>query len=353
MKRSIQMKKYVLILTLFLAVFNCFLYADGNVRIVKDSDGQEIAIPLHVKRVAPLIGAFAQVTGMLGAEQKICVSVPRVSEIFYKIFPSVKKDTVSGNLPSNVEALIASKVEVVYGPTSFFLSETSIQQLKGAGIAVVKIGNFGTIEEMKESIRLIAEILGEDAPQKAKEFNDYYDRLILDVEKRISTIPTKLNVLSLNFSAGAYSTINDNDIGASYIKIAGGKNVASNYEVGSSNMTKTVNGEQVLVWNPDVIITNSNPSREAIIKNPAYGTLNAIKNNRVYVVPTGVYLWSVRSAEGALQPLWLGKMFYPERFKDISLEREVKRFYISFYHYDLSDDEVKMILGGSEQTLLR
>lgn len=328
-------------------------YAEEGFRMVKDSDGKEVAVPYHVTRVAPLIGAFAQVTGMLGAEQKICSSVPRLSEMFYRIFPSVKQSTLSGNLPSNIETLIASKTQVVYGPTSFFLSEANIAQLQASGIAVVKISNFATIEEIKESVRLIAEILGEDAPQKAQMFNNYYDKTLLEVQNRTASVSSKLTVLALNFSAGNYSTINDADIGAQYIKVAGGKNAASDYVIGSKDIVKIVNGEQILMWNPDVIITNSNPSREVILKNSAFQTLNAIKNKRVYVVPTGVYLWSVRSAEGALQPLWLGKMFYPERFADLSLEKEVKYFYKEFYHYDVSDDEVKMILEGSEKTLLR
>lgn len=328
-------------------------YANEGFRMVKDSDGHEVAVPLHVKRVTPLIGAFAQVTCMLGAEGKIASSVPRLSEMFYTIFPTLKQTSPSTNLPSSIETLIASKTEVVFGPTSFFLSEANVAQLQASGIAVVKISSFATIEEIKESIRLIAEILGEDAPQKAQAFNRYYDTMLQEVQKRTSTVSHKLAVLALNFSAGNYSTINDNDIGAQYIKIAGGNNVARDYAIDSKDMVKIINAEQVLVWNPDVIITNSNPSRDVIMQNPAFQTLNAIKNKRVYVVPTGVYLWSVRSAEGALQPLWLGKMFYPERFADISMEQEVEQFYKTFYHYEASDAEVKMILEGAEKTLLR
>ena len=328
-------------------------YADEGFRTVKDSDGKEVAVPLHVKRVTPLIGAFAQVTCMLGAEQKIASSVPRLSEMFYTIFPSLKRNSPSTTLSSSIETLIASKTEVVFGPTSFFLSEANVAQLQASGIAVVKISHFATVEEIKESVRLIAEILGEDAPQKAQAFNDYYDTMMHEVQKRTSTVSPKLHVLALNFSAGNYTTINDSDIGAIYIKMAGGRNVASDYAIDSKEMVKMINAEQILMWNPDVIITNSNPSRDVILNNPAFQTLGAIKNRRVYVVPTGVYLWSVRSAEGALQPLWLGKMFYPERFADISMEKEVKQFYKTFYHYDVSDDEIKMILEGAEKTLLR
>ncbi len=51
------------------------------------------------------------------------------------------------------------------------------------------------------------------------------------------------------------------------------------------------------------------------------------------------------SAEGALQPLWLAKIFYPEIFTDINLEEEVKKFYLKFYRYELSDEELKEILN--------
>lgn len=328
-------------------------YADEGFRMVKDSDGKEVAVPLHVKRVTPLIGAFAQVTCMLGAEPKISAGVPKLSEMFYKIFPSLKRNSQSTNLSLNIEALIATQTQVVFGPTSFFLNDTAMAQLQASGIAVVKISNFATIEEIKESVRLIAEILGEDAPLKAQAFNRYYDAMLQEVQKRTSAVSPKLSVLALNFSGGSYSTINDSDIGAQYIKIAGGINVARDYAIDSKEMAKIINAEQILVWNPDVIITNSNPSRDVILQNPAFQTLGAVKNRRVYVVPTGVYLWSVRSAEGALQPLWLGKMFYPELFKDQSLEHEVKSFYKTFYHYDISDEEVAMILHGAENTLVR
>jgi hypothetical protein len=60
-------------------------------------------------------------------------------------------------------------------------------------------------------------------------------------------------------------------------------------------------------------------------------------------VPSGVYLWSVRSAEGSLQPLWLAKIFYPEIFTELNLEAEVKKFFLKFYQYELSNEETKEI----------
>ena len=69
-----------------------------------------------------------------------------------------------------------------------------------------------------------------------------------------------------------------------------------------------------------------------------------MQNEEIFVVPSGVYLWSARSAEGALYPLWLAKTFYPERFSDLNLEQKTREFYERFYNYKLSDSELKEIL---------
>ena len=151
--------------------------------------------------------------------------------------------------------------------------------------------------------------------------------------------------MALNFNSGNFSTISGKDIGAEYIKIAGGINLSSQDNETDFKISKTINEEQVIIFNPDVIITNSREGKEKILNNPAFKQLKAVKEDAVFVVPSGVYLWSARSAEGALQPLWLAKTFYPQIFADVNLEEEVKKFYLKFYRYELSDEEVKQILN--------
>lgn len=145
----------------------------------------------------------------------------------------------------------------------------------------------------------------------------------------------------LNFNSGNFTTITTKDIGAEYIKIAGGINLSSQDNETDFKISKIINEEQIIILNPDIIITNSREGKEKILKNPPFSNVKAVKNGAVYVVPSGVYLWSVRSAEGALQPLWLAKIFYPEIFTELILEDEVKKF----YRYKLSDKETKEILN--------
>jgi iron complex transport system substrate-binding protein len=344
--------KKIAILNLLTIVFTLNLFAQKETRVVFDSNNKEVSIPKEVERVAPMIGAFAQVTAMLGDQEKIVAAAPRLSKMFWKVFPKVKqKGNISGLSSFSIESLIASKVQVVYGPSSYFFDKQQIEQLNKAGIAVVTIDKFSTVEQLQNSIKIIGEILGGDAVRKAKEFNQYYTYNIDKILDKTKNIQNKKTVLPLSFYSGNFVTVNETDIGARYINIAGGELASKSYDLDSKGIMKMVNPEQVLIWNPDVIIANSILSKKEILKNPSFKTLKAVKNRQIYVVPSGVYLWSVRSAEGSLQPLWLAKVLYPKTFKEIDLKKELKSFYNTFYNYDLDKNEIEEILHTKENKL--
>lgn len=320
----------------------CLLQA----RIIVDDGGKEVQIPDNVERVTPMIGAFTQMSAMLTGEDKIISGAARLPEMMSKIFPKIKTmNNVSGSLTSSAESIIASNTQVVFGPVGMIFDENQRAQLEAASIAVVNINKFSNASEIKGAVSKIAEILGGDAVKKAEEFNEYFDENIKYVSEKVQNIKDKKRVLALNFNSGNFSTISGKDIGAEYIKIAGGINLSSQDNETDFKISKTINEEQVIIFNPDVIITNSREGKEKILNNPAFKQLKAVKEDAVFVVPSGVYLWSARSAEGALQPLWLAKTFYPQIFADVNLEEEVKKFYLKFYRYELSDEEVKQILN--------
>ena len=320
----------------------CLLQA----RIIVDDGDKEVQIPDNIERVTPMIGAFTQMSAMLAAEDKIISCAARLPKMMSKIFPKIKTmNNVSGSLTSSAESIIASNTQVVFGPVGMIFDENQRAQLEAAGIAVVNINKFSNASEIKGAVSKIAEILGGDAVKKADEFNEYFDENIKYVNQKVQNIKDKKRVLALNFNSGNFSTISGKDIGAEYIKIAGGVNLSSQDNETDFKISKTINEEQVIIFNPDVIITNSREGKERILNNPAFKQLKAVKEDAVFVVPSGVYLWSVRSAEGALQPLWLAKIFYPEIFSELNLEEEVKKFYLKFYRYELSDEEVKEILN--------
>ncbi|WP_020590284.1 hypothetical protein [Desulfobacter curvatus] len=94
----------------------------------------------------------------------------------------------------------------------------------------------------------------------------------------------------------------------------------------------------------DVIILTERAAKEEVLKSGRWRDINAVKNGRVYVNPRGIYLWSVRSAEEALQILWAAKVIHPELFADLDMVAEVRKFHKKFYKYDLTADEAGRML---------
>jgi iron complex transport system substrate-binding protein len=119
---------------------------------------------------------------------------------------------------------------------------------------------------------------------------------------------------------------------------------------GSNSLT--VDAEQIVAWNPQVIMTSNQTGRDAVLKDPALQTVSAVRSGRVYVCPYGIYLWSVRSGEGAMLPIWLGTKLYPDLFADTDMRVVVKNFFNNFYSYAISEAEIDTVLAGEVNTAM-
>jgi len=133
------------------------------------------------------------------------------------------------------------------------------------------------------------------------------------------------------------------------IEAAGGVNVAN--EVRGS-WTK-VNMEQVMAWNPEVIIL-SNFSEvlpgdlyKNKLKGQDWSNIDAVKNKRVYKAPMGIYRWDAPCVETPLMIKWIAKVINPETFASYDMRDDLKAFYKQFFNYKLSDAELDQILNSA------
>jgi len=106
---------------------------------------------------------------------------------------------------------------------------------------------------------------------------------------------------------------------------------------GSGNETDL---EQILLWNPDIILFGPGSVYDQAGSDPVWKQLAAIKHGRYYEVPRGPYNWmgSPPSINRYLGMLWLGKILYPE-FAEYDLYRETAEYYRLFYGYELSREK--------------
>jgi len=323
----------------------------SETRTVKDSNGQTVTIAAKIDRVAPSIPAFAQMTEMLTrGGGKISAAYTRsITPYFKKIFPDYLRSNPKNYDCSSIEDLVAARTQVVFGPSSRY-SDDQIKQLETLGIPFVALNNIRDVEGMCESYLTIGEILGETEAARAREFVEYYRGNLAEATRRTTDVPEneRVRVLSLFFAGAALTTINQNDICDEYIRSAGGVNVAGDY-MRMSQGRVNIDQEAIVNWDPEVIIVNSPEALKELMTLPGLTGVSAIKNNRVHKCPFGIFLWSVRSGEAAMLPLWLGTIMYPERFADIDMKKVVTDFFSEYYNHQLNSEGVERVLASSNQ----
>jgi iron complex transport system substrate-binding protein len=274
---------------------------------------------------------------MLGGADKIVATstVVQANPMFVKIYPRIK--TISAPFvitDANIEELLKTKPDVVFGGNAM---------MESLGLPVIEL-SLRNPEEIKQAVMLVGKVLGPKEEKKAVQFCRYYDSNLKRVTDRTKSLSAAKRMKV--YYAGNKGTFTDgkDSITTSWIEMAGGVNVAA--EAGVEGLNHEVSMEDLVAWNPDVIIMTDPTVRDKILHSDQWKNLSAVKNNRTYVNPKGVYLWSVRSAEEALQVLWAAKMIQPSLFGDLNMNEEVQKFYETYYNYHLTGDELREIIGG-------
>lgn len=154
--------------------------------------------------------------------------------------------------------------------------------------------------------------------QKIKELN-------LDTVKVI-------NISGVSNSEWAVQSAEAVDIFNEYIKKAGGTPIG---QTDGIMTTSELLGAKALLVGSIALKT----SVETAFDNAGY---TAAQIPKIYVIPRGVYLWSVRSPEGALTVPWLTSLFYPELADrpEINPVYTTAYYYSNFYHYTGNLEEI-------------
>lgn len=363
---------------LALAMVGCAGGGSGqssSTRTVTASDGTQVEIPAQVTKVAPTIGALAEVTMIVSKGDPVisAAATQQIGNKFKQYFPRYSEGNPNDYSAQSVEDLIASGTQVVFGVQSMY-SDDQLDQLKQAGIAFVPINSVSTVDELCDATELIGEILGGDYQQQAQKFSTYWKQQLSDAQNATASVSSKQTILEAMYNSGSFTTVNSSDIMNEYFEAAGLTNVAADLQkssAGSNGQSSGSNGqnsgnksgggaqgiaidaESIAQMNPEWIITNSQEGKEALMSNPALSKVTAIANNHVLVSPQGAYLWIVRSGEGAMVPMWLVSQVYPDLAGSYDAKTAVKDFFKEYYSYDLDDAAVEGILAGQSSAVTR
>jgi iron complex transport system substrate-binding protein len=127
---------------------------------------------------------------------------------------------------------------------------------------------------------------------------------------------------------------------ATALTTAGGVNAAQRKQPG------TINIEQLISWNPDIIVLSCNGSDSfpsTLFEDLRFSTLSAVRSGKVYKAPCGTSRMQ-GFVETPLLIDWLSELFYPEVMPKTFREK-FSATYKEFFDYTVSNDEIDETLA--------
>jgi iron complex transport system substrate-binding protein len=321
-------------------------------RTFTDMMGRKVTVPDPLMRVALLGGPTGQVAYILGARSQLCAVTKslKTSELINLMDPSIQDlvapRSVSGQV--NVEELIVADPQLVIAGD---LDGSLVEKKTRIPVAFLKSDMNQSTEMLKQEIRFYGMVFGKQA--RAEKYVQYLQKTIDLVQARTKDIPqNKRKVIFNGYSSNHLVTLGGDTFMHRQITLAGCRNAADTIrtagtrEGGLHMGLAEVSMEKVLGWNPDILVIDFGSPNE-IYNDPKWKSITAIKNKAVYTQPIGAFIWDRPTAESAvLHPLWLAKTAYPDRFSDVNMKEEVKKFYREIMSFNLNDEQADSILSA-------
>ncbi len=272
---------------------------------------------------------------------------------YSKVIPVINDITDVGGTESNafsLEKAISVKPDVaILSAWQIRSMGEMVGRLEAAGIPVVAADyNAQTVEKHVTSTLTIGAIMGQ--MERATKLASEYKTAVEDVKARVKKaqdagVATKRVYVEIGHKgAGEY----DNSYGDGYmwggiIKTAGGKNIAS----GVIERAAPLNPEYVISQNPEIIlIAGSYWSKgdQAVLmgfgvdekitherlsgfkSRQGWSHLNAVKNKQIHAL----YHGGARTLYDYAYLQYVGKVLYPDYFKDINPTETHKKFYETY-----------------------
>ncbi len=318
--------------------------ADG----VRDASGRTLAVPANVQRVFPAGPPAAILLYTLAPE--LLLGWPRANRPQELEFllpdvggrPEVGRLTGRGNT-ANLESVLTLKPDLILdvgSTTATYVSLAErVQEQTGIPYALLD-GHFGATAD---TYRLLGALVGRQEAAEA---------LARRAAETIATVTGRIAATALAQRPRVYYARGprglETGLGGS-INMETIELLATNVAGDTRGGLATVSLEQVLVWNPDVIITIDQDFAANVGRDSAWASVSAVKTGRVHLSPKLPFGWVdfPPSVNRLIGMWWLGKILYPNLFPE-ELRPLARDFYRDFYHVTPTDPQLDRVLAGRD-----
>lgn len=315
-----------------------------------DSAGRQIEVPANITRIAPS-GSLAQIVlfalapdMFVGLPSKWAPVAEQYLDAKYYNLPILGQFYGSGNLNLEEIAKVDPQIIIDVGESKSSIVEDMDGIMKQVGIPTVHIE--ATTETMGEAYRMLGKLLGRE--KEAEVLAQYCEEIksnTQDIMKRVGD-DGKADLLYCSGENG----LNVLAKGSFHSEILDqvSNNVAVVKDISSKGTGNPVDMEQIVLWDPKVIIFAPDSIYSKVAEDKAWQELTAIKNGNYYEVPMGPYNWmgSPPSVNRYMGMVWITQLLYPEKTQYNAYE-EAARYYELFYHWKLTESQYKALVANS------
>lgn len=296
-----------------LAALPLAVHTQGG-RPVRDAAGRLATLPQRVTRVFAA-GPPAALPIWSIAPDLLAgwVRAPRGPELAFlppeaAALPETGRLTGRAGDTASVEAVVAAHADMIldYGSVTPPYAALADRLQAQTGLPTLLLD--GTLAKIPDTFRLLGEILGREAAATPRA--DMAARLLDEARETATRLATRgrPRVFYARGPEGLETGL-AGSINTEIIEFCGAENVAA-AQSGSGGLTQ-VSAEQVVLWDPDWIITPEAGLAAAMPRHPLWATLSAVKAGRVAIAPVLPYGWmdSPPSVNRLLGLAWLPVLF--------------------------------------------
>lgn len=200
----------------------------------------------------------------------------------------------------------------------------------------------GRFENTAQALRRVGEALG--VPERGEQLAAYVEETLVKLDAALAGVPeTERPRTYLARGPAGLETGLKGSINTEIIERAGGRNVADAGDARRGIVETSI--EQIIVANPDTIITWDRNFYHSVRGDPLWRGITAVRQGRIYLSPTAPFGWIDRppSINRIIGLKWLASVFYPGHIQ-LDLRQTTREFYKLFYHVELSEAQLDNLI---------
>lgn len=342
------MKRFSIISFVLLAML---LVAGAQAAQVTDMYGRTVTLPAHVAKV---VGASPMVTYMIYTiDPTLLVGLNLPPDEGLKKFfrPETLKLPVIGgfggqgrNFSPETLLTLSPDLVVTWPPRSGAMNPRAEQMLNSARVPYVCI-KLDTMADYPAAYEFLGEVLGRK--ERGRALAAYFRAELKKLEAFSAKVPEGKRV-SVYFAeeANGLTTVSSKSVHGEAVTLAGGRNVHAGGPAAGNRAKDRVSMEQVLTYNPDVIVAQDEAFYKSVYTDTRWAGVNAVRNKRVYLIPDVPFDWMDRPPTfmRLMGAKWLAGVLYP-RSAGTNMLSETREFFRLFFGLSPSDEEIRGLLG--------